>query len=71
MVEVVVVEAARSAVGKRKGSLAGTHPTDLLGPVMMATLAHAGVPATEVGQVVGGCIDQVGAQAPTSPAPPG
>lgn len=63
MVEVVIVEAGRSPIGKRNGSLAGTHPNDVLGPVMMEVLSRAGVPSAAVGQVVGGCINKVGAQA--------
>jgi acetyl-CoA C-acetyltransferase len=61
--EVVIVEAVRTAVGKKNGTLANTHPTDLLGPVQMAVLDRAGLDPTLVGQVVGGCVDQVGAQA--------
>ena len=41
--EVVVVEAVRSAVGKRGGSLALTQPIDILGPVQMK---HSIVPAS-------------------------
>jgi acetyl-CoA C-acetyltransferase len=63
MREVVIVEAVRTAVGKRNGSLAHTHPTDLLGPVQMEAVRRAGITPSQVGQVVGGCIDQVGAQA--------
>jgi acetyl-CoA C-acetyltransferase len=61
--DVVIVEAARSAVGRRNGTLAHTHPTDLLGSVQMATLERAGLDPAQVGQVIGGCVDQVGAQA--------
>jgi acetyl-CoA C-acetyltransferase len=63
MREVVVVEAARTAVGRRNGTLAATHPIDMLAPVQQAVLSRAGVDPERVGQVVGGCIDQVGAQA--------
>ena len=62
MRDVVIVEAARTAVGRKNGTLAHTHPIDLLGPVQRAVLERAGVDPAEVGQVVGGCIDQVGAQ---------
>ena len=62
MREVVIVDAARTAVGKKNGTLANTHPTDLLGPVQMAVLERAGLDPALVGQVVGGCVDQVGAQ---------
>ncbi len=63
MIEVVIAHAVRSAVGKKNGTLAGTHPIDILGRVQMEALARAGVDPGAVGQVVGGCIDQVGAQA--------
>ncbi len=63
MTEVVIVEAVRSAVGKRNGTLGHTHPTDLLGTVQMACLERAGIDSSAVDQVVGGCINQVGAQA--------
>jgi acetyl-CoA C-acetyltransferase len=63
MREVVVVEAGRSAIGKRGGSFASTHPADVLGPVQMEVLRRAGIEPGEVGQVVGGCINKVGMQA--------
>ncbi len=63
MNEVVIVQAVRSAVGRKNGTLSGTHPIDILGRVQMAALERAGVAPGAVGQVVGGCIDQVGAQA--------
>src|SRR5215207_3051082 len=63
MREVVIVEAGRSPIGKRGGSLATTHPADVLGPVQMEVLRRAGVESSSVGQVVGGCINKVGAQA--------
>ena len=63
MGEVVIVEAGRSPVGKRNGSLAGAHPADVLGPVMMEVVKRAGIASSDVDQVVGGCINKVGAQA--------
>jgi len=60
--EVVIVEAVRTAVGRRNGTLAHTHPTDLLGAVQIEALRRAGIDPAVVGQVVGGCVDQVGAQ---------
>jgi acetyl-CoA C-acetyltransferase len=62
MREVVIVDAARTAVGRKNGTLARTHPLDMLGPVQSALLDRVGVDPASVGQVVGGCIDQVGAQ---------
>jgi acetyl-CoA C-acetyltransferase len=61
--DVVIVEAVRSPIGRRNGALAAAHPVDVLGPVMMAALARSGVDPAHVGQVVGGCINKVGAQA--------
>jgi acetyl-CoA C-acetyltransferase len=43
--------------------LSGVHPTELLGKVMMAVLERADVAPASIGQVVGGCINKVGAQA--------
>ncbi len=63
MTEVVIVEAGRSPIGKRDGGLAGTHPSDILGPVMMEVIKRAGIASSDVDQVVGGCINKVGAQA--------
>ncbi len=63
MREVVIVEAGRSPIGKKNGALSAAHPTELLGQVMMAVLERAGLPSSSVGQVVGGCINKVGAQA--------
>ncbi len=63
MRDVVIVEAGRSAFGKKYGVLSAAHPAELLGQVMMAVLQRAAVPPGAVGQVVGGCINKVGAQA--------
>ncbi len=63
MRDVVIVEAGRSAIGKRGGSLAATHPADVLGPVQMEVIRRAGLESGQVDQVVGGCINKVGAQA--------
>ena len=63
MRDVVIIEAGRSPIGRKKGSLAAVHPTELLGKVMMAVLDRAHVESAAVGQVVGGCINKVGAQA--------
>ena len=63
MREVVIVEAARSPIGKKKGSLSSAHPTEMLAQVMVEVLKRAKVPSAAVGQVIGGCINKVGAQA--------
>ena len=62
MREVYIVEAVRSPIGRRAGGLSGMHPADLLGTVQKAALDRSGVPAEAIGQVVGGCVSQVGEQ---------
>jgi acetyl-CoA C-acetyltransferase len=62
MRDVVIVEAVRSPIGRRKGGLAGLHPADLLGAVQRAALERSGVDPAAVGQVIGGCVSQVGEQ---------
>ena len=61
MKEVVIVEAGRSPVGRRNGSLAEAHPTDVLGQVLNGVLGRAGIRTADVGQVVGGCITHLSA----------
>jgi acetyl-CoA C-acetyltransferase len=58
----VIVEAARTPVGKRGGALAGLHAAELLGGIQVALLDRAGLPPTAVEQVAGGCVTQAGEQ---------
>jgi acetyl-CoA C-acetyltransferase len=58
----VIVEAVRTPVGKRGGTLAGLHPVELLGGIQTALLDRAGIPPAEVEQVAGGCVTQAGEQ---------
>jgi acetyl-CoA C-acetyltransferase len=62
MQEVFIVEAVRSPIGRRKGGLAGLHPADLLGAVQKAAVERAKVDPREIGQIIGGCVSQVGEQ---------
>jgi acetyl-CoA C-acetyltransferase len=62
MNEVVIVEAVRSPIGRRNGGLSTIHPAELLGKVQTELIARAGIDPAEVGQVVGGCVSQVGEQ---------
>ena len=62
MRDAVIVDAVRSAVGKRNGTLAQAHPTDTLGQVLMGLLDRNGLQPSQVDQVVGGCINKLGAQ---------
>jgi acetyl-CoA C-acetyltransferase len=62
MREVVIVEAVRTPVGRRGGGLSTIHPVDLLAQVHSELFRRAGIDPAEVGQVVGGCVGQVGEQ---------
>ncbi|MGA0152134.1 MAG: steroid 3-ketoacyl-CoA thiolase [Ilumatobacteraceae bacterium] len=59
----VIIEAGRSAIGKRNGQLAETHAATLLGRIQAGVLERAGVDPMSIGQVIGGCVTQAGEQA--------
>jgi acetyl-CoA C-acetyltransferase len=62
MRDVVIIAAGRSPIGKKNGVLSAAHPTELLGQVMMEVMKRARIAPASIGQVVGGCINKVGAQ---------
>ena len=62
MRETVIVEAVRTAVGKRNGGLSGMHAADLSAVVLNELLERAGVGPEIVDDVVWGCVSQVGDQ---------
>jgi len=62
MEDVVIVDAARTPVGRKNGSLGGAHPTDTLGQIMKNVLDRNNLPSDVVDQVVGGCINKLAAQ---------
>jgi acetyl-CoA C-acetyltransferase len=61
--EAYLVDAVRTPVGRRGGSLAGAHPADLGAHVIRALLARTGVDPLAVDDVVFGCVDTIGPQA--------
>jgi len=62
MRDVVIVDAVRTPIGRRNGGLSTCHSVDVLGTVQKALFDRTGVDPMEVGQVVGGCVGQVGMQ---------
>lgn len=62
MSNVVIVEAARTPIGRRRGALSGVHPAVLLGAAQQAVLDRTGLPAGDIGELVGGCVTQAGEQ---------
>src|SRR4051812_28141212 len=59
---VVIVDAVRTPIGRCGGGLSSVHPAELLGVVQQAIVQRTGIDPTEIGQVVGGCVSQVGEQ---------
>ncbi len=62
MFEAVIVDAVRTPLGRRKGSLALTHPVDLLGGVLRQLVGKNSLDPASVDDVIVGCVDQVGEQ---------
>jgi len=60
--ETVIVEAVRTAVGKRNGGLSGMHAADLSAVVLNELVERAGIGPEIVDDVVWGCVSQVGDQ---------
>jgi acetyl-CoA C-acetyltransferase len=58
----VIVEAVRTPVGRRGGTLSGLHAAEILGTAQAALLERAGIEAAAVEQVAGGCVTQAGEQ---------
>src|SRR3954462_11423556 len=63
MGEAYVIEAVRTAVGKRNGSLAGVHPVDLGAAGWRGLFDRVDVDPAAVDDVIAGCVDAIGAQA--------
>jgi acetyl-CoA C-acetyltransferase len=63
MGEAYIVDAVRTAVGRRGGGLAAAHPADLGAHVIRALLSRSGLDPLAVDDVVFGCVDTVGPQA--------
>jgi acetyl-CoA C-acetyltransferase len=62
MPEAYIVEALRTAGGRRKGALAGWHPADMAGEVLNALVDRTGIDPAAIEDVIMGCVSQVGEQ---------
>jgi acetyl-CoA C-acetyltransferase len=58
-----IVEAVRTAGGRRGGRLAGVHPVDLLATVLDAVVERSGIDPAAIDDVITGCVSQAGEQA--------
>ncbi|MDA0160328.1 steroid 3-ketoacyl-CoA thiolase [Solirubrobacter ginsenosidimutans] len=63
MPDVMLVDAVRTPVGRRNGALSTIHPVNLLAQTLTALFERSGTDPAAVGQVIGGCVSQVGEQA--------
>lgn len=58
MREAVIIDAVRTPMGKRKGSLSGIHPVDLAAMPLKALIERNGINPQEVDDVLMGCVSQ-------------
>ena len=63
MTTAYIVEAVRTAGGRRGGRLAGVHPVDLLAKSLDAIVERSGIDPKAIEDVVTGCVSQAGEQA--------
>lgn len=60
--EAVIVEAVRTPIGKRNGSLSSVHPVDLSALVLNELIRRTGVDPSLIDDVMWGCVTQLGDQ---------
>ena len=63
MTQAYIVDAVRTAGGRRKGALRDWHPADLGGEVLNALVARTGIDPAAIDDVIVGCVTQAGEQA--------
>ncbi|HEV2567181.1 acetyl-CoA C-acetyltransferase [Sphingomonas sp.] len=62
MAEAYIVQAVRTAGGKRGGKLAGWHPADMAGEVLNAIVDRSDLDPAAIEDVIMGCVSQGGEQ---------
>jgi len=62
MATAYIVDAVRTAGGRRNGRLAGVHPVDLAANTMDALVARTGMDPAAIDDVIMGCVSQGGQQ---------
>ena len=63
MPEAYIVDAIRTPVGRKKGTLSNVHPADLGAHVLRAIVERNAIDPLIVEDVVFGCVDTIGPQA--------
>jgi acetyl-CoA C-acetyltransferase len=63
MAEAYIVDAVRTAVGKRGGGFAGEHPADMAAHAIKTVVGRHDIEPDAIDDVILGCLDNIGAQA--------
>lgn len=63
MAEAYIIDAVRTPIGRKKGSLAAVHPADLGALPLKALMNRVDVDPAAIEDVVWGCVDTIGPQA--------
>ena len=63
MPEAFIVDAVRTAVGKRNGGFAAEHPADMAAHVIKTVVGRHDVDPADIDDVILGCLDNIGSQA--------
>jgi acetyl-CoA C-acetyltransferase len=63
MAEAYIVDAVRTAVGKRGGGFAAEHPADMSAHVIRTLVGRHDIDPAAIDDVILGCLDNIGAQA--------
>jgi acetyl-CoA C-acetyltransferase len=63
MTEAFLVDAVRTAVGKRNGGFAAEHPADMAGHVISTVVGRHDIDPAAIEDVILGCLDNIGSQA--------
>jgi acetyl-CoA C-acetyltransferase len=62
MAQAYIVDAIRTAGGRRGGKLAGWHPADMAGEILSALAERSGIDPHAIEDVILGCVGQAGEQ---------
>src|SRR5229473_4059445 len=62
MPEAVIVEAVRTAIGRRGGKLSPVRPDDLMALTLQEVVRRAGITGDRIDDVIVGCVTQTGEQ---------
>jgi acetyl-CoA C-acetyltransferase len=62
MADAYIVDAVRTAGGRRNGALAGWHPADLAAEMLNALVDRSGIDPASIEDVILGCVTQAGEQ---------